>query len=40
VLAAVAQHDPKGEPAVEAWLRAIAPGLEYLKSKAGKGAVV
>jgi hemoglobin-like flavoprotein len=40
VLAAVARHDPKGTAAVDAWRHAIAPGLEYLKSKAGKGAVV
>jgi serine/threonine protein kinase len=40
VLAAVAKHDPRGATCLESWRHAIAPGLEYLKSKTGKAVVV
>ena len=38
VLEAVARHDPAGPSAVAAWRDAMAPGIDYLKSKAGKAA--
>jgi serine/threonine protein kinase len=40
VLKAVDKHDPLGSAAVGAWRGAITPGLDYLKSKAGKAAPV
>jgi serine/threonine protein kinase len=40
VLKAVAKHDPLGSAALGAWRGAITPGLDYLKSKAGKAAAV
>ena len=40
VLDAVAQHDPSGDTAVAAWRAAIAPGLGYLKSRAGRPAAI
>jgi hypothetical protein len=33
-----ARHDPAGPSAVAAWRDAMAPGIDYLKSKAGKAA--
>jgi serine/threonine protein kinase len=38
VLAAVAAHDPQGASAVAAWRDALAPGIDYLMSRAGKAA--
>ena len=38
VLAAVARHDPAGPSVVTAWRDAMAPAIDYLKSKAGKAA--
>jgi len=40
VLEAVAQHDPDGPGAVAAWRDAMTPGIDYLKMKAGKAALV
>jgi serine/threonine protein kinase len=38
VLDAVGRHDPEGPAAVAAWREALTPGIDYLKSKAGKAA--
>src|SRR5262249_53405211 len=38
VLEAVGERDPAGPVAVAAWRDAMAPGIDYLKSKAGKAA--
>jgi serine/threonine protein kinase len=40
VLDAVARHDPAGATGVTAWRDAIGPGIDYLKSKVGKGTYV